>query len=190
MKFLRWLWNCALVLNIGFAALDVFAQAPVNCPTGALNYTAATRSYTCANPIGPAAGGTGVANNAAATLTRSGNHALTLTTSGTTNVTLPTAGTLSITVASGTSALGTSQINSGACASAVTTTATGTATTDVIQATFNADPTSTTGYSASVNGMLTIIAYPTTNNVNFKVCNNTGAAITPGAVTLNWRVVR
>lgn len=39
-------------------------------------------------------GGTGVANNAAATLTRSGNHALTITTTNTTGVTLPTSGTL------------------------------------------------------------------------------------------------
>ena len=39
-------------------------------------------------------GGTGVSNNAAATLTRSGNHALTITTTGTTGVTLPTTGTL------------------------------------------------------------------------------------------------
>jgi hypothetical protein len=40
-------------------------------------------------------GGTGVANNAAATLTRAGNFGLTLTTTGTSSVTLPTAGTLS-----------------------------------------------------------------------------------------------
>lgn len=94
------------------------------------------------------------------------------------------------TIASGTSALGTSAIGSGACATVVTTTATGTATTDVVAWGFNADPTSTTGYSPTVNGMLTIIAYPTANNVNFKVCNNTLASITPGAVTLNWRIVR
>jgi hypothetical protein len=86
--------------------------------------------------------------------------------------------------------MGTSEIASGACASAVTVSATGVATTDVIDWGFNADPTSTTGYSASANGMLTIIAYPSSNNVNFKVCNNTAAAITPGAVVLNWRVRR
>lgn len=45
--------------------------------------------------LDPANGGTGVANNTAATLTRSGNHAVTLTTSNTTSLTLPTAGTLS-----------------------------------------------------------------------------------------------
>jgi hypothetical protein len=72
----------------------------------------------------------------------------------------------------------------------VTTSATGTATTDVIQASFNGDPTAVTGYVASTSGMLTIIAYPTANNVNFKVCNNTGGSITPGAITLNWTVLR
>lgn len=94
------------------------------------------------------------------------------------------------TIASGTAALGTSAISSGACATAVTSTATGTATTDVLTASFNGDPTAVTGYAPSTNGMLTIIAYPTANTANFKVCNNTSASITPGAITLNWRVVR
>ena len=86
--------------------------------------------------------------------------------------------------------VGTSSISSGACATAVTVSATGTATTDVIIADFNGDPTGVTGYVPSTTGMLTIIKYPTSGNVNFKVCNNTGGAITPGAITLNWRVVR
>jgi hypothetical protein len=64
------------------------------------------------------------------------------------------------------------------------------ATTDNIIADFNADPTNTTGYAPSTGGMLTVIKHPTPNNVDFKVCNNTGNSITPGAVTLNWRVVR
>jgi hypothetical protein len=46
------------------------------------------------SPLSPALGGTGVSNNAAATLTRSGNHALTITTTGVTGVTFPTTGTL------------------------------------------------------------------------------------------------
>lgn len=95
-----------------------------------------------------------------------------------------------LTIASGTSALGTAAISSGTCATVVTTSATGAATTDVIGWGFNGDPTATTGYQASTNGMLTIVAYPTANNVNFKVCNNTASAVTPGAVTLNWRVTR
>jgi hypothetical protein len=96
----------------------------------------------------------------------------------------------SATLVNGTAALGVSAIASGACAAVVTVSATGVATTDDILADFNADPTSTTGYSPSANGMLTIIKYPAANNVNFKVCNNTGASITPGAITLNWRVMR
>jgi hypothetical protein len=100
------------------------------------------------------------------------------------------AGTMAVSVISGTSALGTGAIASGTCASAVTTTATGTATTDVVSWGFNGDPTGVTGYQPSANGMLTIIAYPSANNVNFKVCNNTASSVTPGAITLNWRVVR
>jgi hypothetical protein len=53
-----------------------------------------TNLYSLPGVVSPALGGTGVANNAAATLTRSGNHALTLTTTGTTSLTLPTTGTL------------------------------------------------------------------------------------------------
>lgn len=93
-------------------------------------------------------------------------------------------------IAKGTAALGTGAISSGACASAVTVSATGVVTTDSIATTFNADPTSTTGYTPSTGGMLTIIPYPTANNVNFKVCNNSSSSITPGAVTLNWSVNR
>ena len=100
------------------------------------------------------------------------------------------AGGFSTTIASGTSALGTSAISSGACASVVTTSATNTATTDVIMAGFNGDPTGVTGYAPATAGMLTIISYPSANNVNFKVCNNTSSSITPGAITLNWRVIR
>lgn len=57
-----------------------------------------------ANPawglLTPAGGGTGVANNAASTLTISGNFGTTLTVTGTTSVTLPTSGTLATTFAS------------------------------------------------------------------------------------------
>lgn len=103
---------------------------------------------------------------------------------------LSAAGGLTSTIAGGTSAMGTSAIASAACATVVTTAATNTATTDVVLASFNGDPTAVTGYVPLVAGMLTIIAYPTANNVNFKVCNNTSSSITPGALTLNWRVLR
>lgn len=103
--------------------------------------------------------------------------------------TVPT-GTLTVTIASGTASLGTSAIASGATATTVTVSATGVATTDVILWDFNSDPTGVTGYQASANGMLTIITFPTNGNVNFKVANNTASSITPGAITLNWRVQR
>ena len=94
------------------------------------------------------------------------------------------------TIASGTAALATSAISSATCATVVTSSGTGIATTDVITVGFNGDPTAVTGYVPLTTGMLTIIVYPTTNTANFKVCNNTSASITPGAITLNWRVVR
>lgn len=103
---------------------------------------------------------------------------------------LSAAGGLSTTVVSGTSALGTSAISSATCATVVTTAATGTATTDVVWWGFNGDPTGVTGYAPLVAGMLTIVSYPSSGNVNFKVCNNTSGSITPGAITLNWRVIR
>jgi hypothetical protein len=68
--------------------------------------------------------------------------------------------------------------------------ATGVLATDNILADFNADPSGVTGYAPTANGMLTIIKFPTAGFVNFYVYNNTAASITPGAVTLNWRVVR
>lgn len=112
---------------------------------------------------------------------------------GSTTLTLPVAvgtGRASQVIANGTSALGTGAITSATCATVVTTTATGTATTDVVNWGFNGDPTGVTGYAASASGMLTIVAYPSANNVNYKVCNNTAGSITPGAITLNWVVVR
>jgi hypothetical protein len=100
------------------------------------------------------------------------------------------AATIPRVVASGTAALGTSAITSASCATVVTATATGTATTDVVDASFNGDPSAVTGYAPVTTGMLTILSYPTTNTVNFKVCNTTGSSITPGAITLNWSVRR
>jgi hypothetical protein len=103
---------------------------------------------------------------------------------------LSAAGGITSTIASGTSAMGTGAISSATCATVVTTAATNVATTDVVSASFNSDPTAVTGYVPLTTGMLTIIAYPTSGNVNFKACNNTNASVTPGAITLNWRVVR
>ncbi len=85
--------------------------------------------------------------------------------------------------------MGTSSISANSCATVVTTTATGTASTDAISYSPNADISSVTGYGVSTDGLI-IYPYPTSNNVNWRVCNATGTSITPGAVTLNWRVTR
>jgi hypothetical protein len=94
------------------------------------------------------------------------------------------------TIASGQTAMRTLAIASGACDSVLTVAATGTASTDVITIGFSGDPTAITGYVPVTTGTVTVYAYPTANNVNFKVCNSTSASITPGAIALNWRVVR
>lgn len=130
---------------------------------------------------------------------------------GTADIVLPAAGTLTPTVAmlfsdgtnyvasetgttqliaSGTKALQTGAIASAACATESTVTATGAATTDVVTLTFASDPTAVTGYVPSANGMLTIIPWLTTNTLNLKTCNNTASSITPGAISVNWRIAR
>lgn len=118
------------------------------------------------------------------------SNTLTFTGTDSSSVAFGTGGTVVYKIASGTKALATSAISSGACTSAQTATATGTTTSDVVDASFASDPTAVTGYSPTTNGMLTIISYPTADTVNFKVCNNTSSSITPGAISLNWKVTR
>lgn len=86
-------WNMVANANVASGAAiarDKLANGTadhvvINSGAGALSSEAA---------LSPVRGGTGAANNAAATLVRSGNHALTVTTTGVTGVTLPTTGTL------------------------------------------------------------------------------------------------
>ena len=97
--------------------------------------------------------------------------------------------TMAYVVASGASALNTSAISS-ASHNLTTVSATGVLTTDTILATVNGSIIAITGYVPATAGMLSIYAYPTADNVNFDVINNTSGAITPGAVTVNWKVIR
>ena len=94
------------------------------------------------------------------------------------------------TICSGTLSLGTSLIASGAAATTVTATCTGLASTDNISLDFNGSPLAVTGYVPSASGILTIIKWPSTNTINAAVVNNTGSGVTPGAITLNYRVTR
>jgi hypothetical protein len=98
--------------------------------------------------------------------------------------------TATATIASGTIALATSAISSGTCATEQIATATGTLTTDVVMVSLNQDITGVTGYTPSTNGTLRIDTYPKSGQIGLRVCNATASSITPGAVTLNYRVVR
>lgn len=154
--------------------------------TGATGATGATGTDGATGATGPTGAGTTGATGATGPTGTAGVTGST----GATGATGPTGPGTTATVANGTAALGTSAIASAACATTITATATGVLTTDDIMADFNANPTAVTGYVPSTSGMLTIIKWPTANVVNFAVCNNTGGSITPGAITLNWRVVR
>jgi hypothetical protein len=90
-------------------------------------------------------------------------------------------------IASGSLAMGTGAVGSGASRlnSAV---ATGVVTTDIIQWSFNATPAF--GYAPASTGSLYILAYPSADHVNFLICNPTGGSITPGAMTVNYQVIR
>jgi hypothetical protein len=92
--------------------------------------------------------------------------------------------TLTKTASSGTAAMTTAGILTGACGTTVTVAATGVLTTDVIDVTRNAAATIGNG------GGLTLNAWPTAGNVNFNYCNSSAGTITPTAMTINWSVVR
>lgn len=113
-----------------------------------------------------------------------------------TTVTRSAAGVLAVegvvstrTIFQGTATINPGAITSGTCSSAITTSATGVVTTDTIDVTLNADPTSTTGYNPS-GDLVYIWAYPTADNINLKVCNKSGNSVTPGSRTANIAVRR
>ena len=86
-----------LVNSPAAGSWDNHAQAPSNVSwsTNTLNWAGSITGSTWNGAVvGPAYGGTGVANNAASTLTISGAFGTTLTVTGTTAITLPTSGTL------------------------------------------------------------------------------------------------
>lgn len=162
-----------------------FLQLPNVAPTAGqqMVFAAPTTVNGISQSVGTwASSGSGTVTSIATTGPISGG---TITGSGT--ISCPTC---TVTVASGTSALGTTAIAAGTPCTTITTAATGVASTDAIEWNPNASIKGVTGYVPSTNGGLSISAYPTSGNVNFDVCNWTSASITPGAVTLNWRVTR
>jgi hypothetical protein len=99
--------------------------------------------------LGAANGGTGVANNALQTLTRSGNHAITLTTTNTTSLTLPLSGTLA--TLAGSEAFTNKTLNGNTATNLISGSGTltlntsGTATVPNVTATLATNPGTTTG---------------------------------------------
>jgi hypothetical protein len=188
-------------LSLFIFAVVLFAQPPANpiravtsAPSGSCTanqgqlvgpggtlYTCQSGTWNSLSATG-ATGPTGATGATGATGTAG--------TPGATGATGTTGATGITDLASGTATLTSSAISSASCSSATTVSASGVATTDIIIATVNTDPTATTGYTPLTTGSLYIWVYPTSNNVNFKVCNNTSGTITPSAITLNWRVIR
>jgi hypothetical protein len=85
-------------------------------------------------------------------------------------------------------ALPTAAIAAGACSSTITATATGATSAMVIEVTPTVDMTTVTGYTAGALNMSD--RWLTAGQFNMKVCNSTAASITPGALTINVRVVQ
>lgn len=79
--------------------------------------------------------------------------------------------------------LPTSSIGANTCTSPTTATMTGVATTSAFRTAFASNPNAVNGWGAT--GGLTFTAWPTSNTLNWSVCNQTGSAITPGAMNLN-----
>lgn len=99
---------------------------------------------------------------------------------------IPNTTAYAVLVARGTATFGTTAISSGSCGTTVTVSASGVTTSSQIGGTPNSNPTVIAGYSPSSSGSLYVQAWPTANNVNFALCNNTASSITPAAMTLNW----
>ena len=82
--------------------------------------------------------------------------------------------------------VGTTTIGANACATLATATMTGVTTAMTFRFTPSVDFHTTTGWSAA-GATLYFFSYPTANTLNYLVCNNSGASITPGGSTV-WNV--
>jgi fibronectin-binding autotransporter adhesin len=91
-------------------------------------------------------------------------------------------------LASGSQALGTSAIASGACATTIQVAVTGGTTSDTATLTPTTDPNTVTGYKASASGALYVNSFMTSGELNIEVCNNTGSSITPSALSVHYLV--
>jgi len=90
-------------------------------------------------------------------------------------------------VASGTASMPTGSITAGGC-STVAVSASGVTPSDKIIWSPAVQRSAVSGYGPS--GGLHIDEWPTSNHVNFEVCNNTSTPITPGPLTINWSALQ
>ena len=88
----------------------------------------------------------------------------------------------------GTTALGTTAVSANSCRT-VTTATTGIVAGEALMWSFVTSLSGVAGYNPAAS-MVYITNRQTTGNVTFDVCNPTAASITPGAVTVSWRVPR
>lgn len=107
------------------------------------------------------------------------------TLNGTSVTGTPASANLAATIASGTTTLTSGNIANATCQAVVTTSASGVLTTDGIEWAYATNPTVTT------DGLLTVSASVTSNNVNFTRCNDTATnPIASTGIVINWRVLR
>ena len=100
-------------------------------------------------------------------------------------------GTVPVNITKSFQAMPTIAVPANSCsASATTTSVTGADAGSLVVATFAQDPTLVTGYAGGTpNGGITINVWPTTNTINWKLCNQTSSSITPGAMNVNFMVL-
>jgi hypothetical protein len=79
--------------------------------------------------------------------------------------------------------LPTSAISANSCTAPATVAMTGLTTSSTFTTAFASNPNSVTGWGAT--GGLTFTAWPTANTLNWSICNQTSANITPGTMKLN-----
>jgi len=141
-------------------------------------FTDASKGLVSTGTLGADQGGTGVANNVAATVTSSGNFAYTRTLTGTTNVTLPTTGTLA--TLAGTETLTNKTLTSPTITNQLATTiretitVSATASTGTIQ--YDASTQAVLYYTTNASGNFTL-NFRGTSGISLNTLMNTGESL-------------
>jgi hypothetical protein len=170
--------NGGIAANRSSTGSDVLPASP---STGGVNYTVLAALPVVEYPDGTTKNIPQTAAdilNLIKTLTGCGTGVNFLQPASSTCVTPAGAGITNIAIS-----LPTTAIAANTCTTTATVTMTGLATTSAFSTAFATNPNAVTGWGAS--GGLTFTTFPTANTLNWSVCNQTAASITPGAMTLN-----